>query len=156
MVSFFSGKITALLTREWSQLDCRFPGRFFLPQKASRLHSSVRLSLALPPISRFFFFDTLCRCVVSAVEITPQFLKKVKGFEGELSESSEIENGRERKAWGCYHRKWKMLPCSKKVTHGNIVSKITFFSTEPLIFQGFCFFLAAFHPNPTPTDLILG
>jgi hypothetical protein len=25
-----------------------------------------------------------------------------------------------------------------------------------LIFQGFCFFLAAFHPNPTPTDLILG
>ena len=29
-------------------------------------------------------------------------------------------------------------------------------TTEPLIFQGFCFFLAAFHPNPTPTDLILG
>jgi hypothetical protein len=25
-----------------------------------------------------------------------------------------------------------------------------------LIFQGFCFFLAAFHPNPTPTDLKLG
>ena len=29
-------------------------------------------------------------------------------------------------------------------------------TTEPLIFQGFCFFLAAFHPNLTPTDLILG
>ena len=29
-------------------------------------------------------------------------------------------------------------------------------TTEPLIFQGFCFFLAAFHPNPTPTDQILG
>ena len=29
-------------------------------------------------------------------------------------------------------------------------------TTEPLIFQGFCFFLAAFHPNPTPTDLKLG
>jgi hypothetical protein len=29
-------------------------------------------------------------------------------------------------------------------------------TTEPLNFQGFCFFLAAFHPNPTPTDLKLG
>ena len=29
-------------------------------------------------------------------------------------------------------------------------------TTEPLIFQGFCFFLAVFHPNPTPTHFSLG
>jgi hypothetical protein len=55
-------------------------------------------------------------------------------------------------------------PLKNKAFPNSIVSYLSFSdasspvsrTTEPLIFQGFCFFLAAFHPNPTPTDLILG